>query len=152
MRLVDFKHAINLEEHGAYPEAGAIRPMLDLSREAAEAGVEDYWECIEAGGGAFLVGEIDGQIVCCGCWYGETAAVSTLAQFRRQAGIGGIVVAPSARGQGLGRAVMLELEKLIVQAGIGHVRLTVVPGNQPAEALYHGLGFEDFETVMIKAL
>jgi ribosomal protein S18 acetylase RimI-like enzyme len=47
---------------------------------------------------------------------------------------------------------MTELEALIRAAGIKHVRLTVVPGNGPAESLYHSLGFEDFETTMIKTL
>ena len=150
--LIDLKHTINLAEHGAYPTTTAIPAFLDLSKEAAALGVEDYWSCIEANGGAFLVGEIEGQIVCCGCWYGETAAVSTLPDLRRQAGIGGIVVLPSARGLGLGRLIMIELEGLIRNQGIQHVRLTVVPGNAPAETLYHSLGFEDFETVMIKSL
>jgi ribosomal protein S18 acetylase RimI-like enzyme len=126
--------------------------VLDLSREAAAAGVENYWACIEANGGAFLVGELAGEIVCCGCWYGETAAVSTYAHLRRQAGIGGIVVLPKARGLGLGKLIMMELEALIIAQGIQHVRLTVVPGNKPAEKLYHDLGYEDFETVMIKPL
>lgn len=150
--LIDLKHAINLAEHAAYPTTTAIPAFLDLSTEAAALGVEDYWSCIEAYGGAFLVGEMDGQIVCCGCWYGETAAVSTLPDLRRQAGIGGIVVLPSARGLGLGRRIMFELEALIRAEGIKHVRLTVVPGNAPAETLYHSLGFEDFETVLIKSL
>lgn len=150
--LIDLKHSINLVEHAAYPTTTAIPGFLDLSRAAAAAGVEDYWACIEAEGGAFLVGEINGVIVCCGCWYGETAAVSTLPQYRRQAGIGGIIVSELARGQGLGRRLMQELEALVKAQGIKHLRLTVVPGNAPAETLYHSLGFEDFETVMIKSL
>jgi GNAT superfamily N-acetyltransferase len=150
--LVDLKHAINIAEHAAYPPLGSIPTFLDLSREAAALGVEDYWACIEANGGAFLVGEWAGEIVCCGCWYGEMAAVSTLPQLRRQAGIGGIVVSQSVRGRGVGKAIMQALEALIRAEGIAHVRLTVVPGNAPAERLYHSLAFEDFETVMIKAL
>jgi ribosomal protein S18 acetylase RimI-like enzyme len=150
--LIDLKWSINKAEHAAYPANTAIPDILDLSREAAIAGVEAYWECINSGEGAFLVGEIDGEIVCCGCWYEEMAMESTLERYRRQANIGGIVVSPSARGKGLGRAIMIALESLIKTAGISHVRLTVVPGNTPAESLYHSLGFEDFETVMIKAL
>ncbi len=148
--LVDLKHAINIAEHAVYPDRTRIPDLLDLSRDAAALGVADYWARIEAHGGAFLVGELDGQIVCCGCWHATTAAVSTLPQFQRQANIGGIVVLPAARGLGLGRRVMNELEALIEAQGIGHIRLTVVPGNGPAETLYHGLGYEDFETVMIK--
>jgi ribosomal protein S18 acetylase RimI-like enzyme len=150
--LVDLKHAINTAEHAAYPTTTAIPGLLDLSREAAAGGVASYWASIGANGGAYLVGELDGEIVCGGCWYGEAAAVSTLPQFRRQANIGGIVVRPTARGLGLGRLVMEELETLIRAVGIQHVRLTVVPGNAPAEKLYYGLGFEDFETTMIKTL
>lgn len=150
--LIDLKWEINKAEFAAYPADTCIPAFLDLSREAAALGVQDYWDVIAANGGAFLVGEHDGAIVCAGCWYGETAAVSTLSQFRRQAGIGGIIVAPAARGLGLGKRVMERLEALIRAEGIEHVRLTVVPGNAPAEKLYHSMGFEDFETVMIKSL
>jgi ribosomal protein S18 acetylase RimI-like enzyme len=150
--LIELKHAINLAEHAAYPTASAIPRLLDLSREAAAAGLMENWRWVESLNGAYLVGELDGEIVCCGCWYGETAAASTLPQYRQQANIGGIVVSPSVRGRGLGRAIMLELEKLILAQGIRQVRLAVVPGNGPAERLYHGLGFEDFETIMIKTL
>jgi ribosomal protein S18 acetylase RimI-like enzyme len=150
--LIDLKWEINRAEHAAYPRDGAIPPILDLSREAAQAGVEDYWGCIDAGGGDFLVGELAGDIVCCGCWYGVEAAVSTLSAYRRQAEIGGIVVLPTARGLGLGKVIMAELERRIAEAGITHVRLIVVPGNQHAVDLYRNQGFEDFETLMIKSL
>jgi ribosomal protein S18 acetylase RimI-like enzyme len=150
--LVDLKHIINLAEYESYAPTTRIPPLLDLSREAARLGIEDYFAEIRANGGAFLVGELDGQIVCCGCWYGEEALVSTRPEYRRQAGIGAIVVAPSARGLGLGRRIMCELEVLISAAGISQVRLSVVPGNGPAELLYEGLGFEPFEIMMIKTL
>jgi ribosomal protein S18 acetylase RimI-like enzyme len=150
--LIDLKWEINRAEYAVYPRDGAIPPVLDLSREAAQAGVEDYWACIDAGGGAFLVGELAGDIVCCGCWYGVEAAVSTLPAYRRQAEIGGIVVLPKARGLGLGKIIMAELERQIVNEGISHVRLIVVPGNQHAVDLYRHQGFEDFETLMIKSL
>lgn len=150
--LVDLKHAINLAEHAAYGQVSLIPQLLDLSREAAVAGLQDNWDCVESCGGDYLVGEVSGEIVCCGCWYVRPAAPSTLSQYRQQANIGGIVVAQSARGRGLGRAIMLELEQLIYKHGIRQVRLVVVSGNAAAENLYHGLGFEDFETVMIKTL
>lgn len=150
--LTELKLAINVAEYAAYNPKSGIPALLDLSREAAALGVEDYWTAIERDGGAFLVGVDGDQIVCAGCWYGETAAVSTLAHLRKQAGIGGIIVTPAARGLGLGRKIMLELEALIRVAGYRHVRLTVVPGNQAAEQLYSSLGFEPFETVMIKPL
>jgi ribosomal protein S18 acetylase RimI-like enzyme len=150
--LIDLKHAINLAEHAAYPAQSAIPRLLDLSREAAAAGLMENWGWVDALNGAYLVGELEGEIVCCGCWYGETAAASTLQKHRQQAIIGGIVVSPSVRGHGLGRAIMQELEKLIFAQGIRQVRLAVVPGNGPAERLYHSLGFEDFETIMIKTL
>ena len=151
-QLIDLQHSLNLAEHAAYPRNTAIPRLLDVSRDAAVSGVAHNWAYIGTHGGAYLVGELDGVIVCCGCWYSETAAVSTLPEFQRQAGVGAIVVAEAARGQGLGRIMMTELEKCIAAEGINHVRLTVVPGNKPAEALYHSLGFENFEMVMIKTL
>jgi ribosomal protein S18 acetylase RimI-like enzyme len=150
--LIDLKWEINKAEYAVYPADTCIPALLDLSRDAAVAGMADYWTVIGASGGAFVVGELDGQIVCAGCWYGETAAVSTLPVFQRQAGIGCIIVKPQARGLGLGRAVMEQLEALVRAQGIAHVRLTVVPGNKPAESLYYAMGFEDFELTMIKSL
>jgi ribosomal protein S18 acetylase RimI-like enzyme len=150
--LIDLKWEINKAEYAAYPSDTCMPAFLDLSREAAILGVQDYWDVIVKNGGAFLVGVRDNQIICAGCWYGETAAVSTKPEFRRQAGIGCIIVLPNERGLGLGRMIMEELEALIRAEGIQHVRLTVVPGNKPAEELYHSLGFENFETVMIKSL
>lgn len=150
--LIGLKYAINLAEHAAYPKDCDIPQLLDLSRDAAVAGLKDNWDCVVALGGDYLVGEVGSEIVCCGCWYIRPAAPSTLVQYRQQANIGGIAVSQSARGQGLGRAIMLELEKLIYAQGIRQVRLVAVPGNTAAENLYHRLGFEDFETVMIKTL
>jgi GNAT superfamily N-acetyltransferase len=150
--LIDLKHIINLAEHAVYPLTTNIPEVLDLSREAAALGVDHYFHEIAEKGGAFLVAEREGFVIGCGCWYGEMAAVSTLPAYRQQANIGGIVVLPSARGLGLGRTILEALEDLIRKAGITRVRLTVVPGNKPAETLYRNFGFEDFETVMIKKL
>jgi GNAT superfamily N-acetyltransferase len=152
LALIDLKWAINLAEHAVYPKNSGIPEILDLSRDAAKSGMEEYWSVIETNGGAFLVGLREGEIVCAGCWYGEAAAVSTLPQFQRQAGIGCIIVLPIARGMGLGREIMIRLEAMIRAEGITHVRLTVVPGNLPAETLYSQLGYKPFETVMIKAI
>jgi ribosomal protein S18 acetylase RimI-like enzyme len=150
--LIDLKWVINKVEHAAYATSGSIPSVLDLSRDAAAAGVADYWAAIETRGGAMLVGELAGEIVCCGCWYREMGPASMYAHLRDFANIGAIVVLPKARGLGLGKVMMDELERLIVAEGIAHARLIVVPGNAPAEKLYHDLGYEDFEAVMIKPL
>jgi ribosomal-protein-alanine N-acetyltransferase len=55
--------------------------------------------------------------------------------------VNNLAVAPSARRQGLGRALMLATLELARLAGAEDCLLEVQVGNQPAESLYAQLGF-----------
>ena len=56
----------------------------------------------------------------------------------------GIYTWPETRRRGLAAAGTSQLCREAFAAGAGHVQLAVVEGNQPAQALYEGLGFEPF--------
>jgi len=56
----------------------------------------------------------------------------------------GIYTWPEARRRGFAAAGTSQLCREAFAAGAGHVQLAVVEGNQPAQALYEGLGFEPF--------
>ncbi len=56
----------------------------------------------------------------------------------------GVFTWPEVRRHGLARAGMAGLIKEAFEAGAAHVQLTVVDGNDPATALYRGLGFQPF--------
>ncbi|GAB4437010.1 MAG: hypothetical protein OHK0015_29340 [Chloroflexi bacterium OHK40] len=52
-----------------------------------------------------------------------------------------VVVAATARGRGVGRSMMAQLEGYARQAGARAALLRVMAGNERARRLYHGLGY-----------
>jgi ribosomal protein S18 acetylase RimI-like enzyme len=66
--------------------------------------------------------------------------------------IGDLVVAPEARGQGVGRALVNECERRARAAGVGELRLDVLARNTQARAVYATLGFEDHEITVRKKI
>lgn len=62
---------------------------------------------------------------------------------RHKGRVWGVYVKPEQRGQGIGRALMLELlQRARLQPGLEQVTLTVADGQDAARRLYLGLGFE----------
>ena len=61
-----------------------------------------------------------------------------------------ITVAPSYRGQGYGRTIMLALEDEARRLGIGEIRLNVFGGNDVARGLYRSLGYGEAAVEMTK--
>ncbi len=55
-----------------------------------------------------------------------------------------LVVAPDARGLGLGKALFAEVEAIAAERGACKVTLEVLSGNEPAKALYASLGYGDY--------
>jgi GNAT superfamily N-acetyltransferase len=51
-----------------------------------------------------------------------------------------IYVRPSARGRGIGRALLVELAKIAVERGCGRMEWSVLNWNEPAIAFYRKLG------------
>lgn len=62
---------------------------------------------------------------------------------RGMVGLQDIVVAPSARGRGVGRALVRSLMAWGRNNGASHAYLHVLAANAPARAIYHALGFRD---------
>ena len=89
-------------------------------------------EDLDAGRGAFLVARSDGEAIGCG-------AIRLLD--RGTAEIKRMYVEPARRGQGVGRAVLAELER--VGAGMGVSRLVLETGihQHAAIGLYRSVGF-----------
>lgn len=62
-----------------------------------------------------------------------------------KATITGMYVAPAARGQGIGKALLVEaIARARGFAGLEQIMLSVVSTNTTARGLYEGLGFESF--------
>ncbi len=81
-----------------------------------------------------VVAEDDGGAVVA---YGYAQALRTTGYVRQ------VVVAPEARGRGLGRALLEDVARRLEAAGCTTWRLNVVPDNDPARRLYRGLGMVD---------
>jgi ribosomal protein S18 acetylase RimI-like enzyme len=58
----------------------------------------------------------------------------------------------AARGRGLGRAAMVEAERLVGNAGISEIGLNVFGHNERARRLYDSLGYRVVATQMTKVL
>jgi putative acetyltransferase len=111
--------ALNSELEGRYPEEGANHFRLDP-------------EEVADGRGAFLVAYIGGQPVGCGAVRRIDPAV---AEVKR------MYVAPEARGRGVGRQVLLQLEAEARRLGATRLVLETGPRQPEALALYSRAGF-----------
>jgi GNAT superfamily N-acetyltransferase len=87
-------------------------------------------------GGAFIVGCRDGEPVCCG-------GVKSLSEGTCE--IKKMYVLPGARGQGVARTLLHELERLALELGYAVARLDTGPKQLHAQALYADEGYEAIE-------
>jgi ribosomal protein S18 acetylase RimI-like enzyme len=150
--LIDLKHAMNRAEFDQYPEHSPVRALLDLSRNAAAAGVAAYWTWITDQGGEYFVAVRDGAVVGSILWTPFDASAAFAPEAQKMALIAGVVVAESARGQGLGRILMDHIEARVRAAEISFAFLEVTDGNAAARALYAKAGYAALETAMVKRL
>jgi ribosomal protein S18 acetylase RimI-like enzyme len=150
--LVELKHRMSLDEHGHLPDGSAIRDLLDLGRDAAGSGVDWYLAEVARAGGAIFVAEQAGAVVGSILWHRMEASEAFRDEVRSMAMICGVVVAPAARGQGLARRLMQQVEASIRDAGIGVAMLQVTHDNTPALGLYRGGGYLPLELTLVKPL
>jgi ribosomal protein S18 acetylase RimI-like enzyme len=125
-----------LREH---PEAFAASYEEDSQRELEE--VAERFRSRNVGGDNFMVGAfIDGEIV------GMVGfARDQGSKLRHKGMIWGVYVAPEARGQGIGQALMGKAVELAGEVpGLEHLYLWVAVSNSPAKELYRSIGFEAY--------
>jgi len=112
-------HALNAELSGLYPEPGATHFRLDPAEVANDRG-------------AFLVAWADGEPLGCGA---VRRLEETSAELKR------MYVAPLARGRGIGRALLTQLEHEARRLGAKRLLLETGIRQQAALALYRDAGF-----------
>ncbi|HST21137.1 MAG TPA: GNAT family N-acetyltransferase [Blastocatellia bacterium] len=112
--------------------------MKNLSAELAQKYDDDGsgWfspDDVLAGGGAMLVARLNGETVGCG-------AIRRIAE--HVAEVKRMYVEPRARGRGIGRMILQELEAVARKMGYSHARLET--GNRQPEAIkmYEASGYE----------
>jgi len=111
--------ALNAELTATFPEPGATHFSLSSTQ-------------VEAGDGAFLVAYVDDVAVGCGAVRrldGETAELKRM------------YVAPSVRGQGIGRALVEALERDARLLGVTRIVLETGTRLTPAIKLYEAMGY-----------
>ena len=110
---------LNRELAATYPEEGANHFRLDAGE-------------VAAGRGAFLVARIDGDAVGCG-------AVRLLDDGRAE--VKRMYTSPAARGRGVARALLAELERVGRELGARELVLETGVRQTEALGLYRGAGF-----------
>ena len=60
-----------------------------------------------------------------------------------------LAVTPNAQGEGLGRALMAEAERLLVERGCPKLNLQIRVGNERVIEFYRALGYADDNTVSL---
>jgi ribosomal protein S18 acetylase RimI-like enzyme len=106
--------------------------------------VEEYRSRLRLGATAnFVFGAFEGETMVAMTGFYREAAVKR----RHKGWIWGVFVSPSARGKGLGRALLAKvIETAKVLPGIRCLLLTVSTTQQAAIKLYEDLGFRSFGT------
>ncbi len=122
--------ALNVELSAAYPEAGATHFRLDPAE-------------VAPGTGVFLVARLVGRPVGCGAMRSlrEPALVRELGE--RVGELKRMYVAPEARGQGVGGALLARLEAEARALGLARVVLETGIRQVEALALYRRAGFSE---------
>ena len=94
------------------------------------------------------IAEADGEPVGLALWF------YNFSTFRGRAGIylEDLFVAPSARGQGAGRALMAALARRCVEEGLARMEWAVLDWNAPAIGVYDRLGAEAMDEWTIRRL
>jgi GNAT superfamily N-acetyltransferase len=88
---------------------------------------------LSAPGGAFTVGWLDGAPVCCGGV--KRLPDSGCCEIKK------MYVVPAARGRGVARELLHELERIALQLGYGIARLDTGPRQAHAQRLYETEGY-----------
>jgi len=87
--------------------------------------------------GVWLVAEVEGQVL------GQLSCERSPRPPMTHTGEFGITVAAAARGQGIGRAMLVALEVWAAEVGVTRIALAVFVGNDAAHGLYRSLGYVD---------
>jgi RimJ/RimL family protein N-acetyltransferase len=126
--LVELARAVGAEEEGWLITGGEWRSAAEERRYLRSIRRHPH--------AAVLVAEDDGAIV------GRLSIARDLHPASEHVGDVGLMVARDYRRRGVGKALMEGAEEWARSVGIRKLELHVFPHNEPAIALYEGLGYE----------
>ena len=130
-----------------------LRPDRDVSVEAAQAHVEFLLRLVEKFGGFTLIAELDGGPV--GfilALIEEEEGAYVVPEHRRYGYISDMFVDEAARGKGVAKALLEEVERRFLAVSIDRVQVTAIKSNGGADATYRAAGYEPLYTTFEKTL
>jgi GNAT superfamily N-acetyltransferase len=107
---------------------------------------------VAASGGARLVAEVEGRVVGHLFLTWERHGACVRDEVKDYGYVAELFVREGHRGQGIGRALLLEAERLTREKGFDHMMLGVLAGNTVAERAYDRFGFKPYATDLVKAI
>lgn len=121
-------------------------------RKAAMAYHEELLQRLAKRDGRIVLAEVDGAIVgAMGFSLDEDAAYVT-DDVRRHGTVTDLIVHDEWRGRGIGRALLIEAERLTREAGLTRLMIGVLVANDKAERTYRAFGFEPYVSILVKAV
>ena len=99
--------------------------------------------------GNVTVAEYDGMVVGYAAYWEEPIRFSRVT---KQLYLSDLFVDPAYRGRGIGKALLVQVEKAAADRGLSQIGLTVLARNAAARALYEKIGYRDYESHMVKIL
>lgn len=123
-----------------------------IDRAGATDSLAEALDTVAQQDGAVLVAEQAGRIAGHLFMYFEMDDVYVREDLRSYALISNLFVDEALRGQGVGRALMAEAEKIAAARGVKQLRLNVLVGNERARRVYEEAGFSAYGIEMVKPL
>lgn len=120
--------------------AGAIDSLVFAEKKVADTG------------GVKLVAEIDGSVVGHLFLTWEKHGACVRDDEKDYGYVSELFVREAHRGQGIGRALLSEAERLTRAKGFGHMMLGVLHGNTVAERAYARFGFKAYAADLVKPI
>ena len=143
--ILSFIDGMQLFEH-------AIEPDRRIDATVAKEFFDEIVARVESRGGAVLVYEDDGARVGWAVVYRDENDIYVRSQERAFALISELFVVETARGRGIGRALIAACENWARARGLNVVMISVLRDNRRAERIYRAAGFETYYTGLRKYL
>lgn len=118
----------------------------------AALSLDTSWQAVRRDGGHALVAETQGVVVGHLFLLFRDDEVFVRPERSRHGYVCDLFVREAARGQGAGRALLAEAERLTRQAGLARLTIGVLAGNAAAAGLYAALGFTPYAVELTKPL
>ncbi len=143
--LIEMFHGLNVYEEAfvgnrRMDREGAIDSLVFAEKKVADTG------------GRKLVAEIDGRVVGHLFLTWEKHGACVRDDVKNYGYVSELFVREAHRGRGIGRALLLEAERLTRERGVGHMMLGVLAGNAVAERAYERFGFKPYATDLVKPI